>query len=196
MPFQLKVVFAGSSGVGKTAIINALQNKPFIPNNSLTIAGGAVPISVMHQGDPISLLVWDTAGQEKYRAIIPIYFNNAVVIVVVYAITDRDSFESVAEWIALSRESAPASARVILIGNKHDLADSRAVTCIEGEEKHSEADFFAFRETSALTGEGIPDLLLMIADAAARSKAYTESEYMEEPVSYAAGEDPRREGCC
>jgi small GTP-binding protein len=163
---QYKVVFIGSSGVGKTSIINAIQGKPFIPNSPLTIAGGCVSVVGLHQGSEARLLIWDTAGQEKYRTIVPVYFKSAAVVVLVYDVTDPGSFESLEEWAALSRESAPADARLCVIGNKIDLADDRCLSPADGEAHAAELGVAFFRETSAQTGEGIQDLLAALTAAA------------------------------
>jgi small GTP-binding protein len=194
-----KVVFVGPSGVGKTAIIGAILGRPFVPNNSMTVAGGAYEISVPYQGSAVPLLIWDTAGQEKYRTIVPIYFKSAEVIVVVYDISERESFDSLSEWLELSASYAPGAARAVFVGNKKDRADRRAVDAADGERRAAELAAANFRETSALTGEGIAELLETIAETVVTAR--TRNDHICAPACEPGPLEPNerlrhRADCC
>ncbi|OHS97656.1 Ras-like GTP-binding protein RYL1 [Tritrichomonas foetus] len=204
---KAKVVFVGNSSVGKTALFQRFDKKNFSPDTSTTVGGACANISVSLQ-DPISnassddqvpLIVWDTAGQESYRSIVPMYFSRVAFILVVYDITSRSSFESVEGWFKLSKEKAPEWAKIILIGNKADLDEtSRKVTFSEGNDLCNKLGGFMFTETSAVTGSGIKDLLVAIATTA-KEDAVTKAQLVG-AGEIAIGEDDEEEEtngkCC
>jgi small GTP-binding protein len=188
-----KVVFIGSSGVGKTAIITRLQGRPFTPDNLMTIAGGCVAITARApSGESVDLHVWDTAGQEKYRNVIPIYFKGAGIIVIVYDITDVDSFRSLKEWATISQENGPPDAKLMIIGNKVDLDAARVVQLEDGHRRAQEMGAISFLETSALNGQGISQVLEAFASAVLQQAM---PETVGIPVDETLG-GVRAGGCC
>jgi small GTP-binding protein len=194
-PLQ-KVVFLGDSGVGKTSIYNILQKHPFKASIPNTVGGSSGSIEVCPPGyPPARLILWDTAGQEKYRGIVPLYCFGTAYVVVVYDITSRISFTNVPSWIAFGREHAPESAKLVLLGNKNDDEERRVVTQDEGWALAEQVEAMAFFETSAKSGTGIDDCIETIAkDSVVR--------HTEEIVKEAAATVPmiekrkEEEDCC
>jgi Ras-related protein Rab-11A len=88
------------------------------------------------------------AGQDRYRAVSRAYYRGAWGVMLVYDITNRESFKNVANWLAEVREHAPSEARVTLVGSKSDLVHIRAVTTDEAK-AFAEKNGLAFMETSA-----------------------------------------------
>jgi small GTP-binding protein len=195
MTVQRKVVVIGLSGVGKTSIIQAIQGSPFVPNCPMTIAGGCVTLETTSDEVPVKLSVWDTAGQERYRSIVSIYFKTAHVIVIVYDITDRESIDSIEEWLAMISESGSNQVPLILVGNKTDLREQSCVDTAEGEARAREIEAVAFTETSALTREGIQDLLAQIASSATRNLDRQETSNSAQNVQISE-ELQKTGGCC
>ena len=121
----------------------------------------------------ITLNLWDTAGQEKFKSLIPSYIKDSHAIVVVYDLTNRESFLSVERWIAEARDLRDQDAKIVLAGNKADLVSDevvdenftgigRRVSAEEGQafaETHS-VDFF---EISALAGTNVHALFNQLA---------------------------------
>jgi small GTP-binding protein len=165
-PQKVKVVFIGNSSVGKTALFTRFQSHDFIAGQPTTIGAACANVTITLENETaVNLIVWDTAGQETYRGIVPMYFSRCAFILIVYDITNRESFESVPGWIHLSLSKAPETAKIFLIGNKCDLAAKRVVTFAEGTECAHSHSAFLFLETSALSAEGVESLLLAIATA-------------------------------
>jgi small GTP-binding protein len=163
---KVKVVFIGDSEVGKSALFTRFQRRPFQPGAPSTVGGACANISVQMEGQQtIDMIIWDTAGQEKYRGIIPMYFSRCAFILIVYDISNRQSFEGISDWYQLSRDKAPDVAKVILIGNKSDLPE-RAVSIAEGTEFASSIGAHMFFETSAMTGDGVEEVILSVASTA------------------------------
>ncbi|KAG0009051.1 Ras- protein Rab-4A [Entomortierella chlamydospora] len=99
----------------------------------------------------VKLQIWDTAGQERFRSVTRSYYRGAAGALLVYDISNRNSFMSISKWIADARKLAGADIALMLVGNKLDLED-REVTYLEAK--------MTFLETSALTGEGVEETFL------------------------------------
>jgi small GTP-binding protein len=167
---RVKVVLVGDPGVGKSSLFNRFQNKPFSLRQAQTIGGACASVTVaLPDSAPANLMVWDTAGQERFRGIVPMYFSRAAFIIVVYDISARVSFDHLPEWVGLARQHAPECVKVILVGNKSDREDARAVPHLEGSRAAADMAAFSFLETSAMTDEGVQLLLHGIGSEAMRT---------------------------
>jgi small GTP-binding protein len=195
---RVKVVFIGDSGVGKSALFARFQNRAFNPVTQSTIGGACANVDVQTEGTGVmKLIVWDTAGQEAYRGIVPMYFTRCAFVLIVYDISSLESFESVLSWHKLSREKAPQVAKVILIANKCDLEKRRLVSIAAGNELAGNIRAFMFFETSAATGDGVEELLSSIATTALREKEGL-SELIDPPgdlITRNYERDPKKP-CC
>ena len=151
---SFKFVIVGNSSVGKTTIINRYLNSK---DNDTHSTIGVINYSVEKEIDGrfARMQIWDTAGQEQYRSIIPLYFRNAAVALIVFDLTERESFNKLESWVKLVNENAPKDILIVYIGNKTDLADQRVVEMEEISELTNEKNYF---EVSALRGEGISDV--------------------------------------
>ena len=112
----------------------------------------------------VRLQLWDTAGQERFRSLIPSYIRDSTVAVVVYDITNSNSFNQTSKWIDDVRTERGNDVIIMLVGNKTDLQDKRQVTLEEGEKKARELDVM-FIETSAKSGYNVKQLFRRVASA-------------------------------
>uniref|UniRef100_A0A8D0WSX2 RAB6B, member RAS onco family n=1 Tax=Sus scrofa TaxID=9823 RepID=A0A8D0WSX2_PIG len=110
------------------------------------------------------LFLWDTAGQERFRSLIPSYIRDSTVAVVVYDITNLNSFQQTSKWIDDVRTERGSDVIIMLVGNKTDLADKRQITIEEGEQRAKELSVM-FIETSAKTGYNVKQLFRRVASA-------------------------------
>ena len=111
--------------------------------------------------------IWDTAGQENFRSITRAYYKNSVCAMVVYDITNKESFEHVLNWIQDIKDQSPKTVLIVLVGNKIDLEENRAVSYDEGSE-FAIKNGLIFEETSAKTGQGIEEIFLKSAKEIAK----------------------------
>jgi small GTP-binding protein len=197
-----KAVLIGDSAVGKTSIYRRLDTNTFDPQHIQTVGGSYIRLPLeLADGTRTELGLWDTAGQEKYRGIVPLYFQNASIILLVFDVTDRTTFQNIDRWVELTRERADLNVHLILAGNKVDLAWQRAVTYDEAQDKAA-AFNAAYIELSALTGDGFELLhgeLVKICGHMTQKVEITQSEKNEEqPAKAPVGLTPanKRSGCC
>ena len=145
-----KVIFIGDANTGKTSIINRIIDNPFNDTYEVSIGIDFMSKNIRFRGQNIKIQIWDSAGQEKYKGLIPSYVRNSSIVFIVYDISRRTSFENVQNWISFVKNIEKTT--MILCGNKTDL--NREVETKEGEEV-AEREGIKFFECSAKTNENI-----------------------------------------
>jgi small GTP-binding protein len=187
-----RVITLGDSGVGKTALIHRMKTGEFLADTSPTIGAGVTAVDVDVEGARHPLQLWDTAGQELYRNIIPIYFKGAVFAMVCFSVADHRSFENLDSWLAEIEEHSDAGIGLVLVGTKYDVAD-RVVTD-DAAKRYADARRVPVLFTSSASGQGVPELLAHVAvTQAARRRARESVLDGAEPPGDA---DARRRSCC
>jgi small GTP-binding protein len=151
-----KFIVIGSSGVGKTAILKRLIDDVFSGESQTTIGVEFMATLIQVDGVTIKLQIWDTAGQERFRAIAKAYFRSAIGVLLVFDLSDRNSFEDLSHWLNDVHTLCDPNAVVTLLGNKSDLVNERAVTVTEAE-TFAQLHQLVYVETSALGGTNIQE---------------------------------------
>ena len=149
-----KVVMLGPSGVGKTSVVLQLQEKVFKTMVAPTVGSGVISKDIATPNGNVSLRIWDTAGEERYRSFTGLYSQGSVAGIVVFDVTDSESFESIDEWVTLFRENSEQNAIVYLAGNKTDLVESRQIP-FDKAQKYATEHHMKYYEVSAKTGQNI-----------------------------------------
>ena len=153
---KFKLVFLGEQSVGKTSLITRFMYDSFDNTYQVNQAFSGPPVQcsqvkvfqatigidflskTMYLEDrTVRLQLWDTAGQERFRSLIPSYIRDSTVAVVVYDITNANSFHQTSKWIDDVRTERGSDVIIMLVGNKTDLSDKRQVSTDEGERKVS-----------------------------------------------------------
>ena len=186
----LRIVTIGDESVGKTSLTSRLVDKTFNQYEPSTVGANYQTHTVSANGQFIVLQVWDTAGQEKFKSLSPIYFRNALAAVVVFSLVNRRSFEKLSDWASSFREVAGQQALVYIVANKLDLSDQYEVQIDEGRE-WAENHGFKFFATSAKTGENVNKLFTEIALDLQNSQSLIQMQVKEQPK-----EIERKQGCC
>lgn len=153
----IKVVLVGDTQVGKTSIVNAYARKT--EKTVPTIGANSFSFAVKLNDSVVNLSVWDTAGQEEFKCLVPMYAWGAQVAVVVFDLSNKDSFNSVNGWIESVVEDY-AIPNIIVVGNKVDLESFCDYQNLVIEYKDKDIEFL---QTSAVTGAGIDTLFYSIA---------------------------------
>ena len=152
--YIFKLILIGNSGVGKSSILNRYMNKAFEESYKCTIGVDFLMKSIEINGKTVKLQLWDTAGQEKYKSMVASYYRGANVALVVFDITNHESFDSLPLWIENYYKNGPEQKNIILIGNKKDMIEERQVTQEEAE-LFSQTNNMIYFETSAKDGDNI-----------------------------------------
>ena len=160
---EQKLVLVGNVAVGKSSIVNRYTRGDYLEQYQATIGAAFVPKDVMlENGKTIKLQIWDTAGEEKYRAMTQFYYRKAAAGLVVFGLDDLKSFRDVETWIADLRDVCP-NILIVLVGNKSDIDyDERAIRAGDIEDLVDEFNV-AYVECSAKDGDGVEELFAQAA---------------------------------
>ncbi|KAM6061116.1 ras-related protein Rab-41 isoform 2-T2 [Chlamydotis macqueenii] len=151
---KFKLVFLGEQSVGKTSLITRFMYDSFDNTYQATIGIDFLSKTMYLEDRTVRLQLWDTAGQERFRSLIPSYIRDSTIAVVVYDITNLNSFQQTSKWIDDVRTERGSDVIIMLVGNKTDLADKRQVSVEEGERKARELNMM-YIETSAKAGYNV-----------------------------------------
>ncbi|OJA20672.1 GTPase [Rhizopogon vesiculosus] len=157
--FQFKLVLLGESAVGKSSLVLRFVKDQFDDYRESTIGAAFLTQTVTLEDQTT---VKDTAGQERYKSLAPMYYRNANCAVVVYDITQATSLDKAKTWIRELQRQADPSIVIALCGNKLDLSARRQVTEEEAS-KYADEQGLLWSETSAKTGEGVNAIFNAIA---------------------------------
>lgn len=153
--FIFKIVLLGDSGVGKSNLVFRFTKNEFNKDSKSTIGVEFATKTVQIEDDKlVKAQIWDTAGQERYRSIASSYYRGAVGALLVYDVTDRNSFNHVPMWLKEVEENAEMDCLIMLVGNKMDLHEQRTVFVRDGR-SFARKNGLAFIETSALDATGV-----------------------------------------
>ncbi|XP_017062269.1 ras-related protein Rab-21 [Drosophila ficusphila] len=159
---NFKAVLLGEGCVGKTSLVLRYMEDRFNAQHLSTLQASFVSRKVsLEDGRRAQLNIWDTAGQERFHALGPIYYRGSDGALLVYDITDQDSFQKVKSWVRELRQMRGTEIALIIVGNKTDLEEQRAVA-------HEEALQYArtvgaqYVETSAKENEGVAELFELL----------------------------------
>eukprot|EP01111_Echinosteliopsis_oligospora_P017905 TRINITY_DN794_c1_g1_i1.p1 TRINITY_DN794_c1_g1~~TRINITY_DN794_c1_g1_i1.p1 ORF type:complete len:212 (-),score=55.47 TRINITY_DN794_c1_g1_i1:32-667(-) len=156
---QFKIVLLGEGCVGKTSLCLRYVQNAFNDKHLSTIQASFLTKRLNVDGNRVMLAIWDTAGQERFHALGPIYYRDSNGALLVYDITDRDSFIKVQNWVKELRKMLGTNVTLAIAGNKADLERSRVVT-LEEAEQYAETVGAKHYSTSAKLNKGLDELFL------------------------------------
>eukprot|EP01059_Diplonema_ambulator_P006390 TRINITY_DN16109_c0_g9_i1.p1 TRINITY_DN16109_c0_g9~~TRINITY_DN16109_c0_g9_i1.p1 ORF type:complete len:208 (+),score=48.56 TRINITY_DN16109_c0_g9_i1:122-745(+) len=162
---EMKVVMVGDIAVGKTSVAARFIRNQYNEDNPSTIGASYMWKECLVKDQKMKFSVWDTAGQEQYHSLVPMYFRSAAAVVLVYDLSNDGSLEAARKWQRQIKENAPPDVIVALAGNKVDLPKSEIVVTDEKIDEIVEvvkADFSV--KCSAKTSSGVFELFESIAN--------------------------------
>jgi Ras-related protein Rab-6A len=176
---KLKLIVVGDQSTGKSCILNRFVNEIFEENYQATIGLDFQSKNVTIHDQDVRLILYDTAGQEKFRSLIPMYIREAQIILLIYDIANKESFDSIPRWIQEVLDVKNSEAVFALVGNKNDLETERKVTYEEGK-KFAEENNFIFQEVSAKNGNNFENFFEVQLFEAVYKKFKSEFDKREE----------------
>mmetsp|Transcript_1055 Transcript_1055/g.1098 ORF Transcript_1055/g.1098 Transcript_1055/m.1098 type:complete len:204 (+) Transcript_1055:138-749(+) len=169
--YLFKLLLIGDSGVGKSCLLLRFADDTYTESYISTIGVDFKIRTVELDGKTIKLQIWDTAGQERFRTITSSYYRGAHGIIVVYDVTDAESFNNVKQWLHEIDRYASENVNKLLVGNKSDLTSKRAVSFDQGKE-FADSLGIEFLETSAKNATNVEKAFMtMAAQIKSRMKA-------------------------
>eukprot|EP00286_Rhodomonas_abbreviata_P012664 CAMPEP_0181323912 /NCGR_PEP_ID=MMETSP1101-20121128/20057_1 /TAXON_ID=46948 /ORGANISM="Rhodomonas abbreviata, Strain Caron Lab Isolate" /LENGTH=188 /DNA_ID=CAMNT_0023432009 /DNA_START=229 /DNA_END=792 /DNA_ORIENTATION=- len=146
--YLVKLLLIGDSGVGKSCLLLRFSDDSFTTSFITTIGIDFKIRNIEQDGKRLKLQIWDTAGQERFRTITTAYYRGAMGILLVYDVTDEQSFVNIRNWMGQISQYAASNVNKVLVGNKCDMLDKKVIETARGQALADEYGI-AFYETSA-----------------------------------------------
>ncbi|KAK1923199.1 P-loop containing nucleoside triphosphate hydrolase protein [Papiliotrema laurentii] len=192
---KFKLVFLGEQSVGKTSLITRFMYDTFDNTYQATIGIDFLSKTMYLEDRTVRLQLWDTGEQERFRSLIPSYIRDSSVAVIVYDVTNRNSFLNTTKWVDDVRNERGQDVIIVLVGNKTDLNDKRQVTPEDLDKRAKELGVMSI-ETSAKAGHNVKTLFKKIATALPGGPDINESTTTQKiDVSTKGDEVPEASGC-
>ena len=184
---QRKVVVIGEQSVGKTCILQRLVDNTFDENSQPTISNSTFKYETNVNGKDITLTIWDTAGQEKYRSLTSVYFRDAQAAIIVFDALETEPIEQIKSWLSSFRSVVGNKGIVVVAANKADLVSDVAALKARCVDLESELEGIPVHVVSAKDGDGVSDLFNFVAEKVSEIKS-------EAPVIEIG--PTKKKGCC
>lgn len=162
--YLFKLILVGDSGVGKSCLMMRFVDNSYNDSYISTIGVDFKIRGVDIGGKSVKLQIWDTAGQERFNTITRSYYRGAHAIIVVYDITDEETFVNVKHWLSETSKYASKEVLKMIVGNKCDLEDQRAVDKSQAQSLCDQLDI-PYVETSAKDASGVEEGFTRIAQS-------------------------------
>uniref|UniRef100_A0A1B6KRA1 Ras-related protein Rab-21 n=1 Tax=Graphocephala atropunctata TaxID=36148 RepID=A0A1B6KRA1_9HEMI len=160
--YSFKVVLLGEGCVGKTSVVLRYVEDKFNDRHLTTLQASFLNKKLNILGKRVNLAIWDTAGQERFHALGPIYYRMSNGAILVYDITDEDSFQKVKNWVKELKKMLGSDICLVIAGNKIDLEKRRTVPIVDAEEYAKSVGATHFH-TSAKQNKGIEEMFLELS---------------------------------
>ncbi|KAH8281317.1 hypothetical protein KR018_009153, partial [Drosophila ironensis] len=157
-----KILVLGDSGVGKSCLLTRFSDGRFSGTHHATVGVDFKMVTVELAGSPVKLQFWDTAGEERYRALLTAYFRGTHGVLLVYDTTSMASFRSLERWLAEINRHCREQVSVHLVGTKCDELHNRVVSVAMGA-RYATDHGLGFREGSAKSGINVDDIFMSLA---------------------------------
>ena len=194
----LPLMLLGDGQVGKTSLILKLTGNIFNDSQLTTVGKESYIYQVNLHGYNLKMKIWDTAGQERFKSMSIQVIKNSDAVILVYAINDINSFNSLDMWLSKLNDATDLSKKpIIIVGNKSDVKD-RKITYEEGK-KYAESKGYNFYETSAKSGDHIEEAFNDIFEQLYKTfeeEITGEKQYNAAGMAIEKGKKDKKKKCC
>jgi len=195
--YLFKLLLIGDSGVGKSCLLLRFADDTYTESYISTIGVDFKIRTIELDGKTIKLQIWDTAGQERFRTITSSYYRGAHGIIVVYDVTDQESFNNIKQWLQEIDRYASETVNKLLVGNKCDLTAKKVVDYSTAKEYADQLDI-PFLETSAKNATNVEQAFMTMA-AEIKNRMGPPSPAASQPgmkIGPTTSPEPKSSGCC
>ena len=192
-----KILLLGDSAVGKSCLLLRYCENSF-QESHLTTIGLDFRLKTVNLEDKrkIKVQIWDTAGEDRFRAITRNYYRGANGIILMYDVTDQKSFEHIRDWVEKIKEDAVEEIIIYLVGNKIDLVNKRIITNEEGKKLAAEYNI-KYYETSAKNSIGVEEVFLSLIKEMDDLFLEKNNKEVENPVNLnVKNKNKNKKNCC
>ena len=189
----LKLLIVGDSSVGKTNFTSRFIENKF--NNSYMTTSGIdlQTADIEIKNKKVRIQLWDTAGQEKYKAITKNLFLKVMGAIIIYDITSEKSFINLKSWVQMIKEECGSHMQIIMVGNKSDLVEQRKVS-EEDAMNYAKEQKIDYIETSCKTGENVKKAVVNLCESIMETKELgDDASFMLDSSTFV---QPKKKKCC
>ena len=190
-----KILLLGDCAVGKSCLLLRYCENSFQESHLSTIGlDFRLKTINLENNRKIRIQIWDTAGEDRFRAITKNYYKGAHGIILIYDVTDQQSFQHIKDWVDKIKEESNEGVIIYLVGNKIDLIDKRIITNADGN-KLAEEIKIKYYETSAKDSTGVKEVFENLVDI---DNLYSEQHKEENETIQINKKDKKKKklGCC
>ena len=191
--YHFKLVLLGDTAVGKSCLVVRFVHDEFYEFQEPTIGAAFLSQTVVLDDSTVKFEIWDTAGQERYRSLAPMYYRGAAAAIVVYDITNKESFNGAKSWVKELQGRDDRNIVIALVGNKADLQQSLRRVEMEDAQAYSEENDIMHLETSAKNANNVQELFFEIARKLPKNKV---QEKEEGGFTINPPKQKKMNGCC
>eukprot|EP00903_Cladosiphon_okamuranus_P005528 g5506.t1 len=188
---HFKLVLLGDTAVGKSCLVVRFVRDEFFEYQEPTIGAAFLTQKVQLDDATVKFEIWDTAGQERYRSLAPMYYRGAAAAIVVYDVTNKESFNGAKSWVKELQRRGDPNVIIALAGNKADLEHRRQVQSEEARQ-YAEDNGLIHMETSAKSAQNVKNIFVEIAQKLPKATVQPEREAF--PIMRPRPE--QKSGCC
>ncbi|KAK3589749.1 hypothetical protein CHS0354_021075 [Potamilus streckersoni] len=189
--FKVKVVLVGDLGVGKTSIATRFVKGTFTPQYITTVGGSFLCKEVQMPDYTIVFHIWDTAGQERFRSLVPMYLRGAKAALVVYDVTNSESFKIANMWLKELHQHCTEDIKMVLVAAKCDLPSAVDPSVAK---EFATTNRMLYMETSSKTGLNVDKVFTMLASEIAITEE--EDRYSGFDISGSCSQNMKKKQCC
>ncbi|KAJ2683850.1 ras GTPase, partial [Coemansia sp. RSA 1285] len=198
--YLFKLLLIGDSGVGKSCLLLRFADDTYTESYISTIGVDFKIRTIELDGKTVKLQIWDTAGQERFRTITSSYYRGAHGIIVVYDVTDGETFSNVKQWLQEIDRYASEGVNKLLVGNKSDLEDKRKVDVTEAKD-FADSLSISFLETSAKDSTNVEKAFMTMAGQIKERMGASnvqQQQQQKKPINLSQGQNVNQAntGCC
>ena len=195
---DIKLILLGESGVGKTCIINRYINNEYSQGCESTLGSTFYTKEILKENINYKLNIWDTTGQEKYHSITNLFLKGAQIVILVYSIDSRSSFENLNYWHSTLKDNLEGDDYVLaIVGSKCDLVNEEVVNESEAKKFAKEKNAIFKLVSSKQFPEGINNLFNILLDELLKKKSITQNDtYFIDKKKHRTNSTNKKKKCC